>query len=304
MFHGLARSRLLGRAVSRLATAGSGSFARRFVAGAAIEEALEAALQLQQQGFRVTLIPLGESAASLSEAGDVTRDYVRVIDLIASSGVERHISIRLDRLGLPVDRAICTDNVRRILEAAERHGTFVRLEPGASLLVPLALDLVETLRKLGSRGAGITLRAALGRTEQDIERMNACGIRVLLLRGAPHEPRAIAWQRPPDIDAAFLRQARLLLASGDRPAFATHDAALVDAVSGLAVAEGIAQDGFEFQVRYGVRRDLQQALATRGVTVRVSVPFGQDWFPYLMRTLGEGQASLWSLLHGDRSPAG
>jgi proline dehydrogenase len=292
VFYALSRSPLLKRLASRYGMARGTSFARRFIAGETIDDAIAASKQLESQGLLLTLDYLGESVKTLDEAVAAAREYVRLMDLIVAAGIERNVSLKLTQLGIDIDRATCVDNLRRILEPAGRHGFFVRIDMEHSRYTALTLEILETLWEQQYRNLGVALQAYLFRTEQDVRRMNALGARVRLVKGAYKEPRSIAYKQKADVDAAFLRVARLLLDEGTYPAIATHDEALLDAVKAYADQREIARDRFEFQMLYGIRRDLQAGFVAAGCRVRVYVPFGREWFPYFMRRLGERPANL------------
>ncbi len=292
VFYALSGSSLLKRLASRYGMPRGTSFARRFIAGETIEDAIAASERLESQGLRLTLDYLGESVKTLDEAVAATREYVRLMDLIVAAGIERNISLKLTQLGIDVDRATCVDNLRRILERAGPHGFFVRIDMEHSRYTALTLEIFETLWEQQYRDLGVALQAYLVRTEQDVRRMNALGARVRLVKGAYKEPPSIAYTQKADVDAAFLRLARLLLDEGTYPAIATHDEALLEAVRAYADERAVARDRFEFQMLYGIRRDLQASFVAAGYRVRVYVPFGREWFPYFMRRLGERPANL------------
>jgi proline dehydrogenase len=298
LFHLVARSKSLKTLATRYGMARPTSFARRFIAGETVDEAIDAARAVEGRGLTITLDYLGESVATLKEADAATREYLAIIERIAASGIERNVSLKLTQLGLDVDRATCTDNLRRILEPAEKHAFFVRIDMESSAYTDLTLDIFETLWRHGSRNMGIVLQSALYRTEQDALRINALGARIRLVKGAYQEPKSLAYQRKADVDAAYIRLLRLLLDAGHYPAFATHDPVMIDAAKRYAVERGVGQDRFEFQMLYGIRRDLQAALLAEGYRVRVYIPFGREWFPYFMRRLGERPANVGFVLRG------
>jgi proline dehydrogenase len=298
LFYALSRSGTLKRLASTYGMRSSDSFARRFIAGETIEEAIEAARSIQSQGLLLTLDYLGESVRTLEEAAAATREYVRLLDVIVMSGIERNISLKLTQLGAGVDRATCVDNLRRILEPAGKHGFFVRIDMENSPWSQLTIDIFETLWQQEYRNVGIALQAALYRSEQDVKRMNELGARVRLVKGAYKEPPTVAYQHKTDVDAAFVRLTRLLLDSGTYPAFGTHDPAMLDKTQEYATERGIAKDRFEFQMLYGIRRDLQASLVRNGYRMRVYIPFGREWFPYFMRRLGERPANLGFVIRG------
>jgi len=292
MLTALSRSKTLKRLASTYGMATPRSFARRFIAGERIEEAIEAARALQDRGMRLTLDYLGESVTTIEQATAATREYARVIDAIVASGVERNISLKLSQLGLAIDQATCVDNMRRILEPAHRHEFFVRIDMESSAYTEATLEVFETLWRLEHRNIGVVLQSCLYRTERDLRRMNELGARVRLVKGAYHEPASVAHQQKADVDGAYLRQMRLLLDHGVYPAFATHDEDLLREVRDYAAERNITNDRFEFQMLYGIRRDLQATFAADGYRMRIYVPFGHEWFPYFMRRLGERPANV------------
>jgi proline dehydrogenase len=298
LFYALSNSAVLKRLASTYGMRSPGGFARRFIAGETIEEAIDAARTIQAQGLLLTLDYLGESVRTLEEADGATREYARLLEVILVSGIERNISIKLTQLGAGVDRATCVDNLRRILEPARKHGFFVRIDMENSPWTQLTLDIFETLWQQEYRNIGIALQAALHRTERDVTRMNELGARVRLVKGAYKEPPTVAYQHKADVDSAFIRLMRILLDSGTYPAFGTHDPTLLEATENYAAKRGIAKDRFEFQMLYGIRRDLQASLVKRGYRMRVYVPFGREWFPYFMRRLGERPANLGFVIRG------
>jgi proline dehydrogenase len=291
-FYALSRSALLKRVASKYGLATSRSFASRFIAGETIERAIETSRMLQAQGLLITLDYLGESVKTVEEATAATREYVRLMDVIVSAGIERNISLKLTQLGIDVDRATCVDNLRRILERGAKHDFFVRIDMENSPYTARTLEIFETLWEQGSRCLGVALQSYLYRTERDVRRMNDLGARVRLVKGAYKEPPSVAYQQKADVRASFVRLAHILLDHGTYPAIATHDPEAIDEVCGYATERAIAPDRFEFQLLYGIRRDLQLSLAAKGHRVRVYVPFGREWFPYFMRRLGERPANV------------
>jgi len=291
-FFALSRSAMLKRLASRYGLATSESFASRFIAGETIEAAIDASRRLQSQGFQITLDYLGESVMTLEAAAVATREYERMIGIIQGAGIERNISLKLTQLGIDVDRATCVDNLRRILEPAARHEFFVRIDMENSPYTERTLEIFETLWDQQYRHLGVALQAYLYRTEADVRRMNELGARVRLVKGAYKERASVAYQQNGEVNSAFVRLARVLLDEGTYPALATHDPGVIDEVRAYAAAQGIARDRFEFQMLYGIRRDLQVSLLAAGHRMRVYVPFGREWFPYFMRRLGERPANV------------
>jgi proline dehydrogenase len=302
-FHGLAQIPALQRLASKYGMA-PGGFARRFIAGDTVEEAVAAAAVLQQQGLRLTLDYLGESVTSHAAASAAAADYVRIISAIVASGIERNVSLKLTQLGLDVDRATAVDNMRRILEPADANGFFVRIDMENSPYTEATLSILETLWQQGHQQIGTVIQSYLKRSEADIRRLNAMGSRVRLVKGAYKEPKEVAYQKKSDVDAKFIELMKLLLDDGTYPAIATHDPHMIEATKSHARARNCSSDRFEFQMLYGIRRDLQNTLVKEGYRVRVYVPFGKQWYPYFMRRLGERPANVAFVLKGifsDRS---
>lgn len=290
LFHLLARSQTLKQLTGHYGMRTPTSFARRFVAGETVEEAIAAVRMLEALGLMHTLDFLGEGVTTAAEAEAAAREYVRIAGAIASAGVERNLSLKLTQLGLDFDRFATIDNFRRILEAAD--GFFVRVDMESSNYTDATLEVFETLWQHGYHNIGVVLQADLYRTERDAERMIALGARIRLVKGAYLEPKSVAFQSKADTDASYRRLMERLLEHGNYPAIATHDTALIEHAKRFATSRGIAPDRFEFQMLYGIRRDLQSALVRQGYRVRVYVPFGREWYPYFTRRLGERPANL------------
>ncbi len=292
LFHLLSRSALLKKLASHVGMRGPTSFARRFIAGETVPEAIQAARALEARGLMHTMDHLGESVMTLAEAAQAVREYLEMIDAIVASGVGRNISVKLTQLGLDVDRTSAVGNLQKILDRAEAQGFFVRIDMENSAYTQVTLDIFETLWQQGHRQSGVVLQAALHRTEADIERINALGARIRLVKGAYQEPTSVAHRRKADVDAAYAALMKRLLTHGHYPAIATHDPAMIDLAKRWAAAQGIGPDRFEFQMLHGIRRDLQAALVREGYRMRIYIPFGRDWFPYFMRRLGERPANV------------
>jgi proline dehydrogenase len=304
VFHGLAQIPSLQRLASKYGMAPRSGFARRFIAGETVDEAVTCVQDLRHQGLLLTLDYLGESVSSAAAAAAAAADYVRIIDAIVASGIERNISLKLTQLGLDVDRATAVDNMRRILEASDANGFFVRIDMENSPYTDATLGIFETLWQQGHRQIGTVIQSYLKRSETDIRRLNTLGSRVRLVKGAYKEPKEVAFQKKSEVDAAFVELMQLLLDQGTYPAIATHDPDMIEATKTYARSKGYTQDRFEFQMLYGIRRDLQSALVKEGYRVRVYVPFGKQWYPYFMRRLGERPANVAFVLKGilsDRS---
>jgi proline dehydrogenase len=297
----LASSQRLKRLASRYGLRDESSFGRRFIAGETAADAIAAARAIERAGLLVTLDLLGESVATMEAADAATRGYLAMMREMVEAGVGRNISLKLTQLGLDVDRATAVDNLRRILDLAGRHEFFVRIDMESSAYTETTIEVWETVWGLGARHVGTVLQSALVRSEEDAVRITRQGGRIRLVKGAYKEPRTAAYQAKADVDAAFLRIKRYLLRDGHYPAIATHDPAMIDATLREAERLALPRDGFEFQMLFGIRRDLQASLARDGYRMRVYIPFGREWFPYFMRRLGERPANvgfvLRSLLH-------
>ena len=297
-FHTLAGSRTLQQLASRYGMRSSNSFARRFIAGETIDEAIAAARTIETNGMTHTLDLLGESVRTMAEADAATRAYLTMFERIVAAGIGRNVSLKLTQLGLTIDRATCVDNLRRILDGAAAHEFFVRVDMEDSQYTQVTLDVFETVWQQGYRNAGIVLQAYLKRSAEDVKRMNALGARIRLVKGAYQEPKAVALQRKADVDGSFLDLMHLLLEHGTYPAIATHDPDMIAATRSFATVTRIPPDRYEFQMLYGIRRDLQRSLRDAGYRVRVYVPFGGEWFPYFMRRLGERPANIGFVING------
>ena len=295
-FHLLAGNPVLKTLASRYGMRRPTSFARRFIAGETVEEAIAVARTLDAAGLLHTLDYLGENVATLAEAAAAAVDYVRVVDAVTAAGIEPNVSLKLTQLGLDVDRASAVDNLRTILERAPDF--FIRIDMEGSKYTSVTLDIFEMLWNQGYHRIGAVLQSDLLRTEQDLERINRLGARIRLVKGAYKEPRTIAYRKKADVDAAYGRLMERLLVAGHYPAIATHDEVMIDRARRFAREQAIGLDRFEFQMLYGIRRDLQASLVAEGYRVRVYVPFGRQWFPYFMRRLGERPANVGFVLRG------
>ncbi len=277
--------------------------ARRFVAGETVDEAIETARKNNAQGPSVSLDYLGENVTSAAEAEDVARMYVDVLRAIAQQKLNCNVSLKLTALGLDVERELCIRNMRTVLDAAQESGNFVRIDMEGSAYTAVTLEIFEHLwRDLGYTNTGIVLQSYLYRSAQDTQRAIELGARVRLCKGAYKEPPEIAYPRKEDVDRNYVALARELLRRGNYPGLATHDERIVEWVKRFVKQEGIERSRYEFQMLYGVRRDLQRQLVAEGYNLRVYVPFGGAWYPYLMRRMAERPANLLfvlrSLRHG------
>ena len=275
----------------------SRSFAMRFVAGDTLDDALHAARVLNDAGLFVSLDFLGESVKNREEATAAADMAVRIIEAIVRDGLQANLSIKPTQLGLDIDEAFCRENIERVLGRARELGDgegeiFVRLDMESSDYTERTVALVEGLWADGYQNVGTVLQSMLRRTGDDLERMLALGARVRLVKGAYQEPESVAYPDKADTDRAYVEQMKRLLESGTYPAIATHDDDIIDAARRFVWERGIAKESFEFQMLYGVRRDLQTRLREEGYNVRVYVPFGDSWYPYLMRRLAERPANV------------
>jgi proline dehydrogenase len=297
-FHALAGSPTLHRVASRYGMRHPDSFARRFIAGETLDEAIASARQLEARQLTLTLDLLGESVTSLAAATAATASYLDAIARIVEAGITRNLSLKLTQLGLDLDRRAALDNLRRILEAAQATQFFVRIDMENSPYIDVTLDTWETVWGEGYKNVGVVLQSALYRSEADMRRVMTAGGRIRLVKGAYKEPRDIAHQAKADVDAAFVRMMQVLLVEADFPAIATHDERILQETEAFATRHQIAKDRFEFQMLYGIRRDLQASLRAQGYGMRIYVPCGRQWFPYFMRRLGERPANVWFVLRG------
>jgi len=272
-------------------------FAARFVAGETVESGVAALKQLNAAGITASLDLLGEAVHNAAEARAARDTYLHTLDRIKAAGAAANISVKLTQMGLDIDAASCVDNLRAIIAAAQADGSFVRIDMEQSDYTERTLQLFrQTFHPQFGNAVGVVLQSYLRRTEQDVEQMIALGGRVRLCKGAYKEPEAVAFPRKRDVDANYVRCMERLLLRGNYPAIATHDVRILEHAKAFARDKGVAPARFEFQMLYGVRRDLQLALKRQGYNVRVYVPFGTQWYPYLMRRLAERPANVAFLL--------
>jgi proline dehydrogenase len=268
-------------------------FASRFVAGETLDTALEAVRQLNSKGITATLDLLGESVRNEAEARESARAYIEMLDRIRSARLDANDSVKLTAMGLDVSEDLCVANMQNILERAREHSSFVRLDMESSDYTQKTLDLFYERLYPSYRGnVGIVLQSYLYRTSSDVEEANKANARVRLCKGAYKEPATVAYPEKKDVDESYIRCMRALLTNGHYPGIATHDEAIVVATKRFARESDISSDQFEFQMLYGVRRDLQEKLVREGYRMRVYVPFGTQWYPYLMRRLAERPANV------------
>jgi proline dehydrogenase len=266
----------------------------RFIAGMQLEDAMRVAEAVNRQGMAVTLDSLGESVFSENEAHRAAEVYHRLLEVIAERKLNANISVKLTQMGLEQSPALAESIAASLAQHASSTGNFVRIDMEDSRLTQVTLDIVRRLHaKPELRGAiGIVIQAYLYRAQADIEQLLADGIRVRLCKGAYKEPPEVAYPHKYDVDRNYVRLSAMLLESPIYHALATHDESMIVAAQNFAAQHGIAREHFEFQMLYGVRRDLQRRLVQEGYRVRVYVPFGTEWYPYFMRRLAERPANV------------
>jgi len=269
-------------------------FASRFVAGESIETACDAVAALNAQGVTASLDQLGESVTSEAEARETGQKYLRLLDEIARRKLDANVSVKLTALGQDISDAVCEEITRSILDRAKQYGTFVRLDMEGSTYTQRTLDFfAQRLYGDYPENVGIVLQSMMRRTPKDVVWANETQCRVRLCKGAYLEPVTVAFPDKRDVDRTYVECAKALIEHGRYPGLATHDPAIIAEVSGWAKANGIGADRFEYQMLYGVRRDLQEQIVRDGWRMRIYVPYGTQWYPYLMRRMAERPANLW-----------
>lgn len=263
------------------------SLSRRFVPGEEVADVVRATREANRQGLKVTANYLGEAVRDEAGARAAADAYLALIEAIEREDLDANCSLKFTQMGQDISEAALAENLGRVLERAKAADLFLRFDMESSAYTRRTLEAFERLWAEGWRNIGVVLQAYLKRTAGDVSRMVQLGARVRICKGAYAEPAEIAFQDMDDIRRSFIESMRHLLAQGNYPAIATHDPVLIDAARGYTSREGIVKGSFEFQMLYGVRRDLQQELVEEGYNVRVYVPFGSQWYPYLMRRLAE-----------------
>jgi proline dehydrogenase len=280
---------------------GAKAVVARFVAGETIDDALRVGAELAASGLKISADHLGENVATESQAAEAGDAYLRFFDAAMNARLAVHASLKLTQLGLDVSEAVCLANLRRVVHRAHAMGIFVRVDMEGTAYTDRTLRLVREMRHSGYENVGAVIQAYLYRSAEDVAALCADGIRVRLCKGAYKEPPERAFPKKPDVDANYVRLAQLLLdAAKERPglypALATHDEKMIEAAKTYAKAHAVPSALFELQMLYGIRRDLQVALAKEGFNVRIYVPYGAEWYPYFMRRLAERPANLWFLV--------
>ena len=296
----LSHRKSLGRLATRVPI--TRPMVRRFISGESFDEALPAIRRLRDAGMGTTVDVLGESVSAEADARAAADRYLALLDLIAANGLDRNVSLKPTQMGLAIDPALARENIGRIVAKAVVIGAFVRIDMEDHTTTDATLDLWRAVRPAaaddGTRAAdvGVVIQASLRRSDDDVEAIIDAGGRVRLCKGAYKEPHTVAYPEKAEVDEAYERLMLRLMRAGTYPALATHDVRIIKRAVEVAKAEGIARDSFEFQMLYGIRRDLQEQLVGAGYRVRVYVPFGGQWYPYFMRRLAERPANVSFLL--------
>ncbi len=266
----------------------------RFIAGETIDEAIAAIREINARGSTATFDHLNEGVTSATAAEAEVAEYRNVLARIDDSGIKSNVSIKLTQFGLEIDPDLAYRNARRVVEDAVRRGNFVRVDMEGSNVTQLTFDVFNRLRsEFGLNDVGIVVQSYLYRTKDDVATLLKIPARIRLCKGAYNEPADVAYPDKKDVDDNYVRVMQMLLSSGVYHGIATHDPKMIDATIDFAQREGIGKDAFEFQMLYGIRRDLQEQLALDGYGMRVYVPYGKHWYPYFMRRLAERPANIW-----------
>ena len=269
----------------------------RFVAGETIDEAASFIRAINAEGCSASFDHLNESVDTAAEADLEVAEYLNILSRIAETRINSNVSIKLTQFGLGLDHELAYKNVRRVVEDAHARGNFVRVDMEDSGVTQVTIDIFKRLRaEFGLNDVGIVLQSYLRRTYKDAQELIKLPARIRICKGAYNEPPEVAFPQKKDVDDNYVRVMQLLLASGTYHGIATHDPKMIDATVNFADREGIGKDKFEFQMLYGVRRDLQRQLAHDGYNMRIYVPYGKHWYPYFMRRLAERPANVWFVL--------
>ena len=269
----------------------------RFVAGENIEEAIAAIREINAKGCSASFDHLNEAVANAAETEEEVREYLQILSRIDDTGINSNVSIKLTQFGLEIDPELAYKNARQIVEDAARRGNFVRIDMEASNVTQVTIDIFKRLRsEFGLNDVGIVLQSYLRRTYDDVQDILKIPARIRICKGAYNEGPEVAFPDKKDVDDNYVRVMKTLLSSGVYHGIATHDPKMIEATVDYAQHEGIGKEAFEFQMLYGVRRDLQAQLAQDGYNLRVYVPYGKHWYPYFMRRLAERPANIWFVL--------
>jgi Proline dehydrogenase len=269
----------------------------RFVAGETIDEAVNFIREINTEGCSASFDHLNESVGNAAEADIEVAEYLNILSRIDETKINSNVSIKLTQFGLGLDHELAYKNVRRVVEEAHRRRNFVRVDMEDSSVTQVTIDIFKRLRgEFGLNDVGIVLQSYLRRTYADAQELVKLPARIRICKGAYNEPPEVAFPNKKDVDDNYVRVMQLLLSSGTYHGIATHDPRMIEATTNYASREGIGKDKFEFQMLYGVRRDLQHQLAHDGYNMRVYVPYGKHWYPYFMRRLAERPANIWFVL--------
>jgi proline dehydrogenase len=268
---------------------------RRFVAGENLADAVVAIKQLNRNGISASFDHLGEAISDRRATHEEVEEYLRVLNTIRDHRLNSNVSVKLTQLGLDISPDLCFENAGRIVECAKSLDNFVRIDMEDSTKTDATIEIFKRLKQRFGN-VGIVIQAYLNRSERDIDELLSLGARIRLCKGAYDEPESVAFPKKADTDANFVKLMQKMLASGIYHGIATHDESMISATQRFASSKGIARDKFEFQMLYGVRRDLQERLVSEGYRMRVYVPYGQYWYPYFMRRLAERPANIWFVL--------
>src|SRR6266581_8450579 len=269
----------------------------RFVAGEDIEQAVNTIRDLNERGCSASFDHLNESVGSPAETEAEVHEYLDILSYIEESGINSNVSIKLTQFGLEIDPELAYRNARRVVEEAARRGNFVRIDMEGSNVTQATIDVFKRLRaEFGLNDVGIVLQSYLYRTMDDARNLLKMPARIRLCKGAYDEPPEVAFTEKKDADNNYVEVMKVLLSSGIYHGIATHDPKMIEATIDFAQREGISKEAFEFQMLYGIRRDLQEKLAKDNYRMRVYVPYGERWYPYFMRRLAERPANIWFVL--------
>ena len=269
----------------------------RFIAGETIDEAIAAIREVNAHGCTASFDHLNEGVTNAKATEAEVTEYLNVLERIDDTGIKSNVSIKLTQFGLEIDPELAYRNARRIVEDAKRRGNFVRVDMEGSNVTQVTLDIFNRLRsEFELNDVGIVVQSYLYRTREDVAALLKIPARIRLCKGAYNEPAEVAYPQKKDNDDNYVRVMQMLLSSGVYHGIATHDPKMIDATIDFAKRQGIGKEKFEFQMLYGIRRDLQRQLARDGFNVRIYVPYGKHWYPYFMRRLAERPANIWFVL--------
>ena len=269
----------------------------RFVAGETIDDAVSYIRAINAENCAASFDHLNESVASESEAEAEVTEYLNILAKITATQIRSNVSIKLTQFGLGLDPELTYRNARRVVEEAHQRGNFVRVDMEDSSVTQVTIDIFKRLRaEYELNDVGIVLQSYLRRTYADAQELVKLPARIRICKGAYHEPPEVAFPDKKDVDANYVKVMQLLLSSGTYHGIATHDPKMIDAAIDFAQREGIGKERFEFQMLFGIRRDLQRQLARDGFNMRIYVPYGKHWYPYFMRRLAERPANIWFVM--------